>query len=232
MAPDAHPLSIRVDEMRSNWIRAWLATVALVVAAVVVTRDRVSWLLTVEEPVLGWLLDGTDTSRWEQAQVISSPLVLIGGTLIMVAIGLFFDWRVAVTVVIASAIGTVVTLLLQGVVGRMPPNPQLSGESFPSIEVTQTGVFWGLVVLMTWWLRLPRLVSQLVVELGVVLTLIVAIRQVLNGEIWPSDAVGSALVVALSLITAALVFESRPAELPWQRGSRNNQTAATASSLQ
>ena len=93
-------------------------------------------------------------------------------------------------------------------------------------------MFWGLVVLMTWWLRLPRLVSQLVVELGVVLTLIVAIRQVLNGEIWPSDAVGSALVVALSLITAALVFESRPAELPWQRGSRNNQTAATASSIQ
>lgn len=215
--------------MRSTWIRAWLATVALVIAATAVARERVGWLLTVEEPVLGWLLDGTDTSRWEQAQIISSPLVLIGGTLIMVAIGLFLDWRIAVAIVVTSVIGTLVTNLLQGVVGRAAPNPQLTGPSFPSLAVTQTGVFWGLIVLMTWWLRLPRLVSQLLVELGVVLTLVVAIRQILNGEIWPSDAVGSALVVALSLITAALVFESRPAELPWPRRSGNTQTVTATS---
>ena len=216
--------------MRSTWIRAWLATVALIVAAAAIARDRVSWLLTVEEPVLRWLLDGTDTARWEAAQVISSPALLIGGTLILVAISVFLDWRVAVAVVVTSIIGTLATQLLQGVVGRMPPNPQLTGNSFPSLAVTQTGVFWGQAVLLAWWIRLPRLVVQLLTELGIVLTVVVAIRQVLSSEIWPSDAIGSALVIGLSLITAALVVESRPAEFPWQRRIRNKETAAVSSS--
>lgn len=216
--------------MRSTWIRAWLATVALIVGAAAIARDRVDWLLTVEEPVLGWLLDGTDTSRWEAAQVISSPLVLIGGTLILVAIAVFLDWRVAIAIVVTSIIGTLATQLLQGVVGRMPPNPQLGGQSFPSLAVTQTGVFWGQIVLMAWWLRFPRLVMQLLTELGVVLTAVVAIRQILSSEIWPSDAIGSALVIGLSLITAALVVESRPVEFRWRRQAGNTQTPATSSS--
>lgn len=213
--------------MRSTWIRAWLAAVALIIAATAVARDRVEWLLTVEEPVLSWLLDGTDTSRWEPAQVISSPVLLIGGTLILVAIGIFLDWRIAVAVVITSIIGTLVTQVLHGVVGRMPPNPQLTGESFPSLAVTQTGVFFGQVVLMAWWLRAPRLVVQILIELGVVLTAVVAIRQILSSEIWPSDAVGSALVIALSLISAALVFESQPVDFPWQRRAREKSASPT-----
>ena len=69
-------------------------------------------------------------------------------------------------------------------------------------------------------LRLPRLVWHIVVEVAVVLTIVVAIRQILSGEIWPSDAVGSALVIALSLISAALVFEANPVEFPWSRKAR------------
>ena len=218
--------------MRSTWIRAWLATVALIVAAAAVARDRLSWLLTFEEPVLGWLLDGTDTSRWEAAQIISSPALLIGGTLILVAISIFIDWRVAVAVVVTSIIGTLVAQLLQEVVGRMPPNPQLTGESFPSLAVVQTGVFWGQVALVAWWVRLPRLIVQILIELGVVLTIVVAIRQILSSEIWPSDAIGSALVIGLSLITAALVVESRPAEFPWKRKARNTESQAVASPSQ
>ena len=225
--------------MRSNWIRAWLAAVALVVAAAAVARDRVSWLLTVEEPVLEWLLDGTDTSRWEAASVISSPALLIAGTLLLVMIGLWLDWRIAVAVVVTSIIGTVTTLLVQNVVGRVAPNPDFGTGSFPSIEVTQTGVFWGLVVLMCWWLRLPRLVWHIVIEVAVVLTIVVAIRQILSGEIWPSDAVGSALVIALALISAALVFEANPVEFPWgpkngknkpKKNKERNSTAIVPSS--
>ena len=206
--------------MRSNWRRAWLDSAALVAAAAAVARDRVSWLLTVEEPVLDWLLDGTDTSRWEAASVISSPTVLIVGTVALVLLGLWLDWRVAVAVVVTSIIGTVTAQLLQSVVGRAAPTPEFGTGSFPSLEVTQTGVFWGLVVLMCWWLRLPRLVWHIVVEVAVVLTIVVAIRQILSGEIWPSDAVGSALVIALSLISAALVFEANPVEFPWSRKAR------------
>ena len=85
---------------------------------------------------------------------------------------------------------------------------------------------------MAWWVRLPRLIVQILIELGVVLTIVVAIRQILSSEIWPSDAIGSALVIGLALITAALVVESRPAELPWQRKARNTETQAVASPSQ
>lgn len=215
--------------MRSTWIRAWLATLALLVAAIALARDRVSWLLTVEEPVMDWLLDGTDTSRWDAASVISSPTILIIGTVILVAIGLWLDWRIAMALVITSTVGTVGTALVENVVGRVPPNPELEPSSFPSLAVVQTGVFWGQVALMAWWLRLPRLLFQILVELGIVLTIIVAIRQILSGEIWPSDAVGSAIVIALSLITAALVFESNPAKLPWRDRSQHDSAALSSS---
>jgi len=216
--------------MRSNWIRAWLATVAVIVAVAAVARDRVSWLLTVEEPVMDWLLDGTDTSRWEAANFLSSPILLIIGTVVLVLIGLWLDWRIAVAIVITSVIGTVVAVILQSFVGRIPPDPDAAAGSFPSLAVTQTGVFLGLVVLMCWWLRIPKLIWQILVETSVVLTLVVAIRQVLNGEIWPSDAVGSALVIALSLITAAMVFEARPAEFPWKRGAESKKAERSPAS--
>lgn len=215
--------------MRIIWIRAWLAAVAVLVAAAAIARDRVSWLLTVEEPVMGWLLDGTDTSRWDAATIISSPTIFVIGTVIMVALGLWLNWRIAAAIVITAVMGTLVTQLVGNVVGRIPPNPELEPSSFPSREVVQTGVFWGQIALMVWWLRLPRLVFQIVVEAGIVLTIVVAIRLILSGEIWPSDAVGSAIVIALSLITAALVFESNPVKLPWKNKAPSGSTALSNS---
>ena len=209
--------------MRSSWIRAWLAAVAVLVGAAALVRDRVDWLLAVEEPVLDWLLDGTDTSRWDVVQVVSNPTILVVGTIAMVLIGLFFDWRISAAVVITSVIGTVTTQVVQGLIGRTSPNGELGVGSFPSLEVVQTGVFWGLIVLMCWWLKLPKLVWQILVEVGIVLTIAVAVRQILNGDIWPSDAVGSAIVIVLSLITAALVFETNPVEFPWKRTVRNSE---------
>jgi membrane-associated phospholipid phosphatase len=78
----------------------------------------------------------------------------------------------------------------------------------------QTGVFWGLVVLMLWWVGAPKLVWQIVLELAIVATLLVSVDLILSGEHWPSDAVGSALVISVSLITAAIVFEALPPRLP------------------
>lgn len=214
--------------MRSNWIRAWLAAVAVLVGAAVLVRDRVSWLLTVEEPVLDWLLDDTDTSRWDAVQIVSDSTLLVIATIILVVIGLIFDWRISAAVVITTIIGTVATQVVQGIVARTSPNGELAVGSFPSLEVTQTGVFWGLLVMMCWWLKLPKLVWTILAEVGVALTIAVSIRQILNGEIWPSDAVGSGIVIALSLITAALVFESNPVEFPWKRAVRNNEQAFTS----
>jgi len=212
---------IRVVDMRSTWIRAWISAAGLIIGAAAIARNRVDWLLAVEEPVMDWLLDGTDTSRWDQAAIISSPGLLIIGTIAMVIIGIIFEWRIALVVVITTLLGTIVTQLLSGIVQRVPPRQDVEIGSFPSLEVVQTGVFWGLIVLMLWWLKLPRLLWQIVIEIGVVLTLIVSVRLILSGVIWPSDAIGSVLVVGLSLITAAIVFEANPAQAPWTRRARN-----------
>ena len=136
----------------------------------------------------------------------------------MIILGVWLEWRIAVAVLITTIIGTVLGQLIRGVVSRAAPTAS-SAEvgSFPNVELIQTGVFFGLVVLFFWWLGLPRLLWQIALEAGIVFTLLVAIRLILSGEIWPSDAIGSAIVIALSLITAALVFEANPAELPWRR---------------
>lgn len=217
--------------MRSTWIRAWISAAGLIIAAAVVARNRVEWLLAVEEPVIDWVLDGTDTSRWDPAAIISSPALLIIGTIAMVVVGIIFEWRIALAVVITTLLGTILTLLLSGIVQRVPPRQDVEVGSFPSLAVVQTGVFWGLIVLMLWWLKLPRLLWQIVIEIGVVLTLIVSVRLILNGEIWPSDAIGSVLVIGLSLITAAIVFEANPAQAPWDRKARNNSEPVAGSTV-
>ena len=51
--------------MTNSWTRAWLAALASIVLAVVITTSREEWLLRVEGPVMDWLLDGTDTSIWD-----------------------------------------------------------------------------------------------------------------------------------------------------------------------
>lgn len=217
--------------MRSTWIRAWISAAGLIIAAAAVARNRVEWLLAVEEPVIDWVLDGTDTSRWDPAAIISSPALLIIGTIAMVVVGIIFEWRIALAVVITTLLGTILTQLLSGIVQRVPPLQDGEVGSFPSFAVVQTGVFWGLIVLMLWWLKLPRLLWQIVIEIGVVLTLIVSVRLILNGEIWPSDAIGSVLVIGLSLITAAIVFEANPAQAPWDRKARNNSEPVAGSTV-
>lgn len=209
-----------------------MSAAGLIFVAALVARDRESWLLAVEEPVVDWVLDGTDdVSRWEQAEFLSSPTLLVGGTILLIVLGLIFEWRIALAVVVTSIVGTVVAQFVQNAVNRQAPSPELATPSFPNLEVVQTGVFLGLVAMMLWWLKLPRLLWQIVVEVVVVVLLVVSVRLILSGQIWPSDALISALVVGFSLITAAIVFEANPAHAPWKRSRRNNAEPATGSTL-
>lgn len=207
--------------MRNSWARAWIAAVGLLVAASVVVRNRTSMLLKVEEPVMEWLLDGTDTSIWDGASVFSGTWLLIAGTVVLAIVGFALDLRVGIAVVLTSILARVLTSLVGGLVGRQAPQEGLEAGTFPSAEVVNTGVFWGLVVVMLWWVGAPKLVWQIVLEVSIVITLVVSIRLIVSGQVWPSDALGSTIVIALSLITAAVVFESNPATLPKPRRSES-----------
>ncbi len=167
-------------------------------------------LLKVEEPVMEWLLDGTDTSIWDRASIFSASWLLIVGTILLAAIGFFLEIRAGIAIIVTSIFGFVLTRLVVNIVGRVGPQEDLDVGTFPSETVAHAGVFWGLVVLMFWWVGAPKLIWQIVLELAIVITLLVSIRLIVNGEIWPSDAVGSAIVIAVSLITAAIVLEANP----------------------
>ncbi len=205
--------------MRNSWTRAWLAALGSIVLAVVITRTRERWLLNVEQPVMDWLLDGTDTSVWDRAQILSDWRVIIPGTVLLVLVALWLEKRIAFAIITTTVFAYAVAGLIGSLVGRVGPTGELTG-TFPSFEVVQAGVFYGLAVLMFWWVGAPKLLWHIVLEIATVLTLLVAIRGVVNGEFWPSDAVGAALVTGLSLITASIVLEANPAKIPARKPRR------------
>lgn len=195
--------------MQNSWIRAWLATFAVLVASGAIARRFHSALLEVEEPVMDWLLDGTDTSRWEAASIFGDPWLVYPGTAVLALIAWRFSQAAALTIVGTMAGGVLVSLLTKQAVGRVRPDALVdaSGPSFPSTYVVQAGIFWGLFTIVVWWLGAPRLVVQIVLELSIVFVLLTAIGRVVAGYHWPSDIVGSAIVISLSLISAAAVME-------------------------
>ena len=85
--------------MTNSWTRAWLATVGAIILAVVVTRTREVWLLNVERPVMDWVLDGTDTSIFERAEILSDWRIIIPGTIFLAVVGFFLEKRVAFAVI-------------------------------------------------------------------------------------------------------------------------------------
>lgn len=156
-----------------------------------------------------WLLDGTDTSIWDRAAFFSNTWLIVIGTIVLAAVGFVLERRVGFAVIITTLLAFVLTRLVRGIVSRTAPQEGFE-SSFPNAEVVQTGVFWGLLVMTLWWVGAPKLMWQIVLELSVVIALVVSIRLIVGGEIWPSDALGSGIVVALSLITAAGIFEANP----------------------
>lgn len=198
--------------MRNSWVRAWLASLLLLIAAGAIVRRFNSQLLAAEQPVTDWVLDGTDTSFWGIADVLFETWVVVVGTIGLSIVAFFFQRRVAFAIPLLMVFGIVAGSLTASIVGRIGPNssatPGLS--SFPNPEVVQIGVFLGLVLLVLWWLRTPKLVWQIGLEVTTVALLVASINRVVAGEAWPSDIVGSALVIGVTLVSAAILLERLP----------------------
>ena len=136
--------------MRTSWARAWIAAVGLLAFASAIARTRNAMLLKVEQPVMDWLLDGTDTTIWDRAEIFSGDRLLIGGTILLAIIGFVLEIRVGIAVIITSLFTLVLTQLVSSIVGRTSPKGEANGWSFPDPTIAHTGVFWGLVVLLLW----------------------------------------------------------------------------------
>lgn len=158
-----------------------------------------------------WLLDDADTSVWDRVEGLMSGTLAWAGTILLAALGAFFNRWVGATAIIVLLFGRIVTSVTRNAVER-PPALEAADTGFPHPELVQSSIFMGLIVLFSWWFGAPKLVWHIFLELAVFATLLSSIRLIVRGEIWPSDVVGSMLVVALSLIIAAAVFESQPFE--------------------
>ncbi len=219
--------------MARTWTRAWLATVVVLIGAAAIVRNRNATLLRVEEPVMEWLLDGTDTSGWARFSWLGGDALTFGGLVVLALVALWFNRRAAIALIGSMIFGLAVAWLVRDLVAReRPVAAESTSGSFPSIDLVQTGVFWGLLVLVIWWLGAPRIVWQIVSEVGIVATILVAIGPLVRGEHWPSDVVGSAIVIGLTLIGAVVLLEDNPPlrgfPRPWAQRDRRMSSAPSA----
>ena len=214
--------------MRPSWTRAWLATLVILIAAAAIARNRHAELVEVEQRVLDWLLEDTDTTFWDAANALGAPALAWIAVAVMSLVTLKFDRMVAAVFPLTMAFGVGVALATRALVERpRPASASAATTSFPSLTVVYAGLWLGLMVLLLWWFGIPRLVWQIATEAAIVLVLATAIAQIVGGEHWPSDTVGSAVVMTFALIGSAVVLESRsrPKEL-FRRPERESEPAA------
>lgn len=205
--------------MRNTWTRAWLSTLLLLVASGALVRARHDTLIEAEDLVMDWVLEDTDVSGWSRVDVLGSLGLVIVGTVVLGLVMMLFNRVAGLTVMLTLFFGVVVGRIVRNVVERPRPTSidGVDTSSYPSQLVVQAALFWGLVALAVWWFGAPRLLWQIVVEACVVIVLLTAIARIVQGYSWPSDMVGSALVAALALISAAIVLEDQPRGPPWWR---------------
>ncbi|NNC81867.1 MAG: hypothetical protein HKN94_17125 [Acidimicrobiales bacterium] len=194
--------------MTTSWTRAWLAALVLLVAAGAIAAAQHDMLLEVEEPVMEWLLDDADTSGWDRAEGLLSSTLVWGGTILLAVVGAYFNRWVGATAIAVLILGRIIATITQNVVERAAPVGAESG--FPHIELVQSTIFFGLVVLFAWWFGAPKLVWHILLEIAIFATLLSSVRLIIRGQIWPSDVIGAMLVASLSLIIAAAILEAQP----------------------
>ncbi len=197
--------------MRTTWTRAWLATFVVLVGAAAVARNSHSTLVDVEQEVLDWLLDDADTSLWDRANTLGAPWLAWLGVLVMGLVVAFFDRIAALVFPLTLGFAVVLGLATRALVERPRPDvAEATTHSFPSLTVIHAGMLLGSAVLLLWWFAVPKLIWQIATEIAIVLLIAVAIARIVAGEHWPSDTVGSAIVITLALMTAAIALEARP----------------------
>ncbi|MGI9605284.1 MAG: phosphatase PAP2 family protein [Acidimicrobiales bacterium] len=197
--------------MANSWTRAWLATLAVMIGAAALVRNRHDTITDVEDQVLDWLLDGTDTGFWDRFEWLGASWFVWTVAIVGAVLLLLFDRLLAAVLPLTVVGAEIAARLVRGAVERPRPEDSTAlTSSYPSIEVVHAGVALGLIALVLWWFGLPRLLWQVVVEITVVLMLAVAIDQIADAQHWPSDTIGSAIVVAFALVSAAIVLERRP----------------------
>ena len=165
---------------------------------------------------MDWVLDGTDTSFFEAFEVLGHPWLVFPGTLLLAALTFYWNRWVSLTIVGTMVFAVIVTAVTKSVVERPrpPAAAELDGWAFPSQTTVQAGVFLGLVTVVVWYFGAPRLVTHLVLETAIVLTLLTGIGRVVSGTHWPSDIVGSAIVIAVAMALAGMFVEANQRTTP------------------
>jgi len=192
----------------TSWTRAWLAALVLLVAAGAIAAAQHDMLLEVEEPVMEWLLDDADSSGWDRVEGLLSSTLVWGGTILLTVVGAYFNRWVGATAIAVLILGRIIATTTRNIVER--PAPIGADSGFPHIELVQSTIFFGLVVLFAWWFGAPKLVWHVLLEVAIFATLLSSVRLIIRGQIWPSDVIGAMLVASLSLIIAAAILEAQP----------------------
>lgn len=205
-----------MDAIR-HWLRdplLWLAVacgVGFVALAIAVdSGGTVAFDTPVTEAVTG--LD-VPVGVWEALTFLGGSLLIVLGTLLVVALLAMRRVRLAVAVAVALLFATVATDQVKELIARpRPPGPPLApavGYSFPSGHTLESTATYGLIALVVWRSRLRSAVRRAAIGVAITLPFLIGLSRIALGVHYPSDVLAGWLG-GVTVVSAVAVLARTP----------------------
>lgn len=191
-----------------------LALATVLTLAVLAAVDGGSALLTVDEPIMEWIVE----NRTDDWTTFFERVSRLGDNLVVFSIGLVLavlTWQrcrtLAVALVFAAAIRPGLEFIVKDLIGRdrpdIAPLGEFLGPAHPSGHPLAAVSVWGLVPPIVALFGASRRVWWATTGLVSVTVVAVAASRVYKGAHWPTDVFASIVWGALFLLVVELAYD-------------------------